>query len=56
MSETEQNIEIFKNELRSLVDRFEKENGLFVLEIKYDGISRKVNYAITGGNPKFINA
>ena len=56
MSVTEQNIEIFKNDLRALVERFEKENGLFVLDIKYDGFSKKVNCAITGGNPKFINA
>lgn len=56
MDKTEENIERLKQELIDAIDRFEKENGLFVLDIKYDGFSKKVNYAITGENPKFINA
>lgn len=54
MSEIEKNIEVFKEDLRLLVERFEKENGMLLVDVKYDGFDKSVNYTIANGNAKFI--
>ena len=54
MSKIEQNIEVFKNDLRALVERFEKENGMLLVNVKYDGFDKSVNYTIADGNAEYI--
>ncbi len=54
MSEIEKAIETFKNDLRALVDRFEKENKAILVDVKYDGFSKSVKYTIADGNAKYI--
>jgi len=54
MSEIEKNIEVFKEDLRALVERFEKENGMLLVDVKYYGFDKRVNYTIANGNAKFI--
>ena len=54
MSEIEKNIEVFKEDLRALVERFEKENGMLLVNVKYDGFDKSVNYTIADGNAKYI--
>jgi hypothetical protein len=54
MNETEKSLEVFKNDLRALVERFEKENGMLLVDVKYDGFDKSVKYTITDGNAKFI--
>lgn len=54
MSEIEKNIEVFKEDLRALVERFEKENGMLLVDVKYDGFDKSVKYTIADGNAKYI--
>lgn len=53
MSRIEKNLEKFKDDLRMLVERFEKENGMLLVNVKYDGFNKSVTYTITDGNAKF---
>lgn len=54
MSEIEQAIEVFKDDLRALVEKFEKEHGALLVDVKYDGFNKKVTYTIADGSAKFI--
>ena len=49
----EEALKAFEGELIKVIDRFEKENGVLMVDIKYDGYNKSVNYTISGGNYKF---
>lgn len=53
MSEIEKALEDFEKELVRVVDKFEKEHGLFVVDVKYDGFNKSVTYTYAGENFKF---
>lgn len=54
IEQLEQNIEDFKRDLIALVEKFEKENGMLLVNVKYDGFDKSVNYAITDANARFV--
>jgi hypothetical protein len=53
MSVIRQDLEDFEAELQKVIDTFEKEHGLFIVDIKYDGFSKNIHYTFAGENFKF---
>ena len=40
----QQDFKDFEDDLQKVIDKFEKEYGLFIVDIKYDGFSKNINY------------
>lgn len=53
MSKTEQHLKDFEEELVKVIEKFEKEHGLLMVDVKYDGFNKSVTYTFAGENFKF---
>lgn len=53
MSIIRQDLEYFEAELQKVIDKFEKEHGMFIVDINYDGFTKNINYTFAGENYRF---
>ena len=53
MSEIERHLKDFEEELVNVIERFEKEYGLLMVDVKHDGFNKSVTYTFAGENFKF---
>lgn len=53
MSVTEKALKDFEDDLQKVIDNFEKEYGMFVVDIEYDGFRKNIHYTFAGENFKF---
>jgi len=53
MSEIERRLKDFEEELLKVIEKFEKEHGLLMVDVKYDGFNKSVTYTFAGENFKF---
>lgn len=53
MSEIERRFKDFEEELLKVIEKFEKEHGLLMVDVKYDGFNKSVTYTFAGENFKF---
>lgn len=48
MSVIRQDLEDFEAELQKVIDKFEKDHGMFIVDINYDGFTKNINYTFAG--------
>ena len=53
MSVTEKALKDFEDDLQKVIDNFEREYGMFVVDIEYDGFRKNIHYTFAGENFKF---
>ena len=49
----QQDLKDFEGDLQKVIDKFEKEYGMFIVDIKYDGFSKNIHYTLAGENFRF---
>lgn len=49
----QQDFKDFEDDLQRVIDKFEKEHGMFIVDIKYDGFTKNINYTFAGENFRF---
>jgi hypothetical protein len=49
----QQDLKDFEDDLQKVIDNFEKEYGMFVVDIEYDGFRKNIHYTFAGEDFKF---